>query len=37
MEHGGVGLTTLNAIVAELAKDWSTHDGKIAHAILQPA
>ena len=37
MEQGGVGLTTLNAIVAELAKDWSTHKGQIAHAILQPA
>ena len=34
MEQGGVGLTTLNAMVSELARDWSTPNGQIAQSVL---
>lgn len=34
LEQGGVGLTTLNAIVSELARDWSTSQGQIAQSVL---
>lgn len=34
MEQGGVGLSTVNAMLAELAKDWTTPAGQIAHSVL---
>ena len=34
LEQGGVGLTSLNAIVSELARDWSTPHGQIAQSVL---
>lgn len=34
LEQGGVGLTTLNAMVSELARDWSTPEGQIAQSVL---
>ncbi|MDJ0712388.1 MAG: isochorismatase family protein [Woeseiaceae bacterium] len=34
LEQGGVGLTSLNAIVSELARNWSTPNGQIAQTVL---